>query len=462
MSDEEVVIPYVTRLRHMVDGTTVFDHEDFHSWTINRPVDHVFYGPNHAMWRSLLLTGNATTESVAWTTIAPAVERRTYRSTLNQEVFGAVLPGTWSSDDWLDECRGFPLPSLDVWVAGNSLPVYYGCEFADPIADHPLLGAMRDARQRALSSFNTKVSTAGSSQGLVILAELHKAKALVVTNATSLHELMTKDIVEITKKISQLRSRGITIYKSRKTLSRLYLEAEFGWKPLMADVMDSVKALRRVYRKSKKRGLRATVKDTCTVQLYEGYQWVSRSKKKIIEELVVESSTSYDGVIAYHDQNVLDTLLREFGLTARAVPAAALELTPWSFLGDYFVNISDLVAFDKDAFLNLQFHYCNRNDTYHFRRKVYEQGVLDEWPINPFYIGNPNPFYTRNEVPVYGNKASAILTLKSTRWERLVDPAVGTFQWPQLQPLTDHHKLNILALLSSLEQFHVELKRWRI
>lgn len=149
-----------------------------------------------------------------------------------------------------------------------------------------------------------------------------------------------------------------------KAAGGLWLEASFGWKPLINDVRDAIKAYERTLSRAEKK-----VISVGKIKEYD----ISRSLDGGIEGN--QTAMNYwQGILYSADIHLYETHFVRFkgAIKARAeatqwdnyalfgfTPAefipTAWELLPWSFLADYFTNIGDILSSTTTSTADVQF-----------------------------------------------------------------------------------------------------------
>jgi hypothetical protein len=204
-------------------------------------------------------------------------------------------------------------------------------------------GATADSR--ALSDAFRKVrSTQISMSGMTFLGELREAIHMIKRPASSLRKGISTYVMNARK-----RTRGISPKKVSGVLSGLWLEAQFGWKPLMHDIEDGMKAYSKcVFDNPKIRvkgvGGESTQTDTFGPSIQGPWNWHVFDVKTFtryetgVEYTVGLKSTRAGGA------DVARQWSKRFGFTAEEFIPTIWELIPWSFFVDYFSNVGDVLS----------------------------------------------------------------------------------------------------------------------
>jgi hypothetical protein len=186
-------------------------------------------------------------------------------------------------------------------------------------------------------------------QGAVFLGELRETLKLLRHPLEGIHNLSKNFLGNAGKR---KRSNSTTW---KKDLGALWLEQSFGWKPLMNDISDAVKAYERLVKPKQTRQVSAgAAKDYDTSQAalssFEKvgalftYPTVSgcyyRTTNSILRE---KHKVRYKGALRAQVNAPRWQNSDLFGFEPKDWIPAAWELLPWSFLADYFTNIGDIL-----------------------------------------------------------------------------------------------------------------------
>lgn len=161
--------------------------------------------------------------------------------------------------------------------------------------------------------------------GLAMLAQLQQTLAT-----------LRDPLQGISRAIARLKSKkGATLGHLSKDMADQHLAVIYGILPLMGDVSGIVKALTTATSKRyTARGFASESKASAPQRTYNDGQ-VSGPVQQVFNRTL--SVRSY----ALYELNV--TLADRLGFSYGSLPATVLELTPWSFVLDWFVNLQDLI-----------------------------------------------------------------------------------------------------------------------
>lgn len=243
--------------------------------------------------------------------------------------------------------------SNSVWTYGNE-GVFLNVNEPLGITGHSGSSSMSNACALALRILNRK-TTARRRQvmGLVVVGELGKTISMIVKPAKALRQKVTS----LTNRLRKLKKRSAGGSSWYKTAADTWLEAQFGWKPLLADVKDGAKAMARVVEKDalERQQFRAWAMDQGLVLTSDGtvgpvgWDGSSGCGYLVNRSVVNRSECVLYGRWSTRIQNpelvghTNARLLQLSGLNWEDVPAQAWELIPWSFLVDYFTNVGDVL-----------------------------------------------------------------------------------------------------------------------
>lgn len=319
-------------------------------------------------------------------------------SWIDSVTHGANVPG------WREKLRsgGDATTSLSGYkasagsVAGNAETILGGVPYrltgmhmismAIPSNDPATLDEAK-ADAEALSKFNRSIQNVRATvMGGVVLGELGQTLRMIRRPAQGLRKL-TDEFLDIARAIRNRRIRGSLTYAYRhnkltEALSDAWLEAQFGWKPLISDVRDGCKALDAFNTGHGLQTRRVTGRYTDKGTSAEQRTVVGFSFN-LVAATRLETSVSfvYRGGMRVAAKNPGDTSLDLWGLGPRDWLPTAWELIPYSFLIDYFTNIGDLILGWSNIGVDLA--WCNRTMVKTFRRVSWSE-KHPSYVITPF------------------------------------------------------------------------------
>jgi hypothetical protein len=210
--------------------------------------------------------------------------------------------------------------------------------FTDPVvAGVSLAAAQSIATKRFVKEVKSLITP---FQGGVFLGELRQTLHMILHPAQALR----RGIFGYFEKLKKISPRQ-TSKQLRRALGGTYLEAVFGWQPLMADIGDGFEALRRYSERRPFEIVKVTAKGRSEGQgsslssLY-GHHYTGIEVR--YRDYVSYSSWMKGGVLTKSDASgsgVRDLV----GLNLREFVPTAWEVLPWSFFIDYFTNIGTVI-----------------------------------------------------------------------------------------------------------------------
>lgn len=224
-----------------------------------------------------------------------------------------------------------------------------------PFSTHFIPGVTQKALDRAAIAVVRKINQAHHQlQGGVILGEIDKTARLLAGTARNLKQgvlnyVKTAVGIRKSKPKGQTRGRPMTVQQvnnsKTKAIANSYLEATFGWAPLIHDCEDLAKTLGRLTTESDKIRFRAGA------EWEEQYSQVATrvSFAGLFCDKTVTKGTrcnvTYRGFLRGLPYEAgsppLERIVSMSGFDLRSFVPTMWELIPYSFLVDYFTNIGD-------------------------------------------------------------------------------------------------------------------------
>lgn len=228
-----------------------------------------------------------------------------------------------------------------VWRAGLSVP-----------SDGSLLSSVDNA---ALMGFNRKVLKAQRDlEGLVVLGELGESLRMMRRPALSLRLAVGDYIGVLTKRLRSDRSYRPNVI--RRIAAETWLEAAFGWTPLVNDVLDGCKALANSLHnrgpRQKVSYTAARMKTTRSAVDGPSGQNSGISYKYGRQVWRHYAAVKYYGIVGLPEFDGFDQ--SRFGIRWSDVLPAAWELIPYSFLVDYFTNLGEIISGFSSQFTDVR------------------------------------------------------------------------------------------------------------
>lgn len=212
--------------------------------------------------------------------------------------------------------------------------------------------------------------------GGVFLGELHKTLHMIRSPAKNLF----KSIGETT---ASLRKRGKLLpkHKRKEFLGNTYLEASYGWAPLVSDIQNGAEALAEYHLKRRNntvyvRGssgvIETLLSDVTSNQSLQYGLSLLKFRRREVDTARVE--VKYYGKLLVSPANTLFLNERFWGLDLSQFAPTAWELMPYSFLIDYFTNIGNII--NAWSFQSSQLYWVTKTVKRAYRTVVTSQ--LDE------------------------------------------------------------------------------------
>lgn len=295
----------------------------------------------------------------------------------------------------------------------------------------------------ALTLLYKKVREASSQMnGLQFFGELREALRMIRRPADSIWKGLEKYNTLLTKRKQGIRrklprDKKIDIWKD--IVAGTWLEVSFGWKPLVSDTQDIAKTLARFTEPDTARTRARAYKEDLlgSSNAFVNDAFCGHSQLAVQVDLRTKTTGGVQYICGLRSDGSgpsgsLERLRNLSGLTLENFVPTLWELTPYSFLFDYFVNIGDIL---NSAFTS----------TVGVTWKMKTQRLVTERVIAqvPFYANLP-PWVVLNMSTTNG--LSQIV--KSTM-ERI--PIAGSLGIPNLVfslPGRTNRYLNIAALLA--------------
>jgi hypothetical protein len=208
-----------------------------------------------------------------------------------------------------------------------------------------------------------------SFQGMIFLGEAREAISMITNRAKSLRKGIAEYITSATS-----RSRAVPKKTRPKVLADTWLEYSFGWVPLVSDIAQAASA----YAKHTNKVFTTRVSRQGT-------------DSTLVSSVVNATGDNVFGIPFIRSWNIINTrsvrylvglrystkganpnmqVFERAGLVISEFVPTVWELTPWSFLIDYFTNIGDIIEAGATNTSDVVWVCCTRRST--AERKQYE------------------------------------------------------------------------------------------
>lgn len=295
-----------------------------------------------------------------------------------------------------------------------------------------LLSISPSDNARAEGNFLQNASDALSPfKALPFLGEIRETLRLIKGRSLDLFSLITA----YERQARRIR-RALARERALKTIRDLYLEAQFGWKPILSDVKAATLALKRVEKDVKlwsATGKASTTSRVVVPPLVIGSQygyWYGRYLRTNV------TSVKYVGqvkVTVSRSGGSPDALIEACGFRLAEFVPSLWELLPWSWAFDYFTNAGGIV--NAAFFDHSKLVWCSKTE---YQRSVqtssweFDYGLtkryypmLTEWSARPGEFRTEHFSYRRSvaqpgvpslvlELPLSGWKYANLLAALST------------------------------------------------
>jgi len=202
--------------------------------------------------------------------------------------------------------------------------------------------AVSNIKSQALVKFLAKVDKAQHEfSGLIFLGELRETLRMLHFPFKALNNGIVDHFLKL-KKLSTV-TRGFETF--RRIAAESWLEVAFGWKPLINDIKDLLSAIDRISATPVKEKLSASfVSEVKNAPFGAGYGYGKEPYFLTTGSDKITLQVRYYGALNLASLPVNREKVKSLlGFDLSQVPSAIWELTPWSFLIDYFVGIGDFI-----------------------------------------------------------------------------------------------------------------------
>jgi hypothetical protein len=226
-------------------------------------------------------------------------------------------------------------------ITMNASGHYYRVDWNITTSHPPTVNefSLSSAENRALKKLYSSVGDVMSEvQSLPFLGEIREARRMVKDRAEQLLRTVLRDGKQLRRLSKDLRRSGKDWRFTANRLSGAFLEMQFGWLPLVGDISDAVNVVLDDHPGPYVKGAASTVRvvgdyPSTTYHSFGATSWLVETRVKQVDlvrykyRLLIQPSVS-----------------SRLGLAWSQVPGAVWELTPWSFLVDYFLDVQGFLT----------------------------------------------------------------------------------------------------------------------
>lgn len=269
-------------------------------------------------------------------------------------VIKAAGNATTAFSAWMQETENNPcdirfyfdqrINQFNPWVSSYTADNYVNYVDGSAIGTHAIPGVAQKAQDRAATELVKKIHSARHQlQGGVILGEIDKTARLLIGTAKDLKQGVFK---YLSKAVGIRKGRGSNSSK-RRAIANSYLEATFGWQPLIHDCKDFAKTLGRLTTEVDRTYLRAFAEweEQSSYGSIDNAPGVGGQSCRIDTIVTTYCRVVYRGFlqgIPYEaGKPPLERIISMSGFDLRSFVPTMWELVPYSFIVDYFSNIGD-------------------------------------------------------------------------------------------------------------------------
>lgn len=149
--------------------------------------------------------------------------------------------------------------------------------------------------------------------------------------------------IDLCAKMHKYRAKrlGKTARSATKATADAWLEYRYGWKPLIGDTQSIIDASHKLVAQVGKRRLTARASEEIKFELSDPFEMPIYPPLKAVGVRTARGHEQAHAGVIYEakPQTKVQQLTAMLGLRPQDVPATLWELTPWSFVVDWFVNV---------------------------------------------------------------------------------------------------------------------------
>jgi hypothetical protein len=183
------------------------------------------------------------------------------------------------------------------------------------------------ARAKAYSKMRTGFNAS------TFMGELRETLAMIKSPAMGLR----KSVDVYRRNAYTVRQRYRKLRDWRRAASDLWLEAQFGWKPMLSDLSNAAEAYKRTAEKRSGVNFSGTAQQSYRSSVTSTVNTATVCEVGTIRRTEGVLTVRYKGTVSYKPSS--GNMAVNFGSTWPDFVPTAWELIPWSFLIDYFANV---------------------------------------------------------------------------------------------------------------------------
>jgi hypothetical protein len=185
-----------------------------------------------------------------------------------------------------------------------------------------------------------------SMQGGVFIGEIHEALGMIRNPMRLMYKGSFRHLFKVRQRVAKERrlAKGkLSIGHIRDIVANSYLETVFGWRPLISDVEDGIKALAKILYNPTPRKVVFGKGNSTKIFNHQNFGGLIDDFPYSGKGFTTETCfVRYKGAMKYAKREFSTA----FGLSWSDIMPTVWELIPYSFIADYFTNLGDII----DAF----------------------------------------------------------------------------------------------------------------
>lgn len=230
-----------------------------------------------------------------------------------------------TSPSWINGLLAYGTYPLfpNVIDSGNYLP--------ESLANNEALALYTKKLKRKQTTFQTGI----------FIGELRRTLSMIKNPVQSLRRAYDTFFTGFKKRRRRLRNSDLNV--RRKVVSDLWLEAQYGWRPLISDINEAAQAVAesQVFLDTRQwEAVRAAAFSEDSRRTNFAFTDPALLKYEVWETR--STMVRYIGAVDIGTYAITDA--SRMGMSLSDLVPTAWELVPWSFLIDYFTNVGDIIS----------------------------------------------------------------------------------------------------------------------